>query len=142
MAPRVVGNITLDCNLECKEGNNMAIYRQEGACLFFAYNLMFRMNYEFIHSVYFSPYLLFPSPRILVFLPLIPTHQLTPLIACKIKATSVKYSSSVLSYILVCNRLQRPLCLYIWLCLLRRHLKITSASFHSFPLPPWVLRKI
>lgn len=66
-----------------------------------------------------------------VYVPLIPTHQLSLLcVQNESGQSALKYSSSVLfTYFSMQQTPKAPFS--IWLYLLRHHLKITSASFHS-----------
>lgn len=100
--PCLVQDRTRGCNQGVKVGNKI---RQGGSCLFPTCYLMDCIYYDCIYSplTSFSP-LPEPVPLSLSIL----KHQLSPqYVQNKSHQHALKYSNSVLSYILVCNRLQR-----------------------------------
>lgn len=107
--------------------------KKEAASYYLTYNLMYSIYYYCIRSPYFSlhPFPISQSPRLS-----------PPCFVCKIKAPSVHWNFQATRTLIYFGMQQTPKApFFIWLCLLRRHLKITSASFHSLVcpslLPPW-----
>lgn len=119
-------------NLSCKKGKK----KDQRWCLFYSGSCV---QYALLLYYIYSAFL--PSDRTHV-VSLLSPHTSFLLFVCEMRnATRVHWNiqAACSSYTLAFNRLQRPL-FSIWLYLLRHHLKITSASFHSLlspRLPPW-----